>query len=85
MRTKATYTIEGGGVNNSGWWVYRLTNNKTGATVEKSRKAVATLRREGRVNERCGKCGGRGWYLERFGDSHRTQCEPCGGYGVLRG
>lgn len=46
---KTTYTIVSGGVNNAGWWVFRVKNNRSGRVVEKSRKAVASLRREGRI------------------------------------
>lgn len=46
---KVTYTIVNSGVNDAGWWVFRVKNNRTGRVVEKSRKAVANLRREGRI------------------------------------
>lgn len=53
MSERATYSVIGSGVNNSGWWVFNLINNKTGRYVDKRRGEVAQLRREGRIVQRC--------------------------------
>lgn len=49
----ATYTVSHKGINQHGWFVVYCVNNKTGRTVEKSRKSVAELRRAGRITEKC--------------------------------
>lgn len=48
-KTKATYAITGGGINQHGWFAFNAVNLKTGRSVELSRKRVAILRREGRI------------------------------------
>lgn len=32
-------------------------------------------------DDKCTRCNGRGWYLERFSDNHSTPCNDCGGTG----
>src|SRR5687767_89245 len=42
---RTSYEVVGGGVNNNGWWVYNVKNLLTGRMSEKSKQAVARLRR----------------------------------------